>query len=293
MEGLAELSKFRGGKWVVDHKGAEIALSDTGGIEEAMKDGLLDAPKTEKDALLTIAQNTMNLDEMTAAIKESIEFKAAAESQIYERSMEVLKPGIVHFEERATASLDLVMETMNKGVGGIGGVIERSLGSPDSGDNVITKAVDKTFGTFNKAIEEQLMEGGINPETMLVNASGKIIINGTLDEKEDVYLNSGNSTIVSGPAGTFKLHDQDQYAVGAGGSLLAGTELLGNGLNNVGNKGGGSSTVNVNGEITVKSTDGQPIGSVTAQQLMPMIMQQLNGGPGIPTSNKEKMTGTR
>lgn len=275
LQGLAGLAKFRDGKWVVDHKGTEIALSDASQIEDAMKDGLLDAPKTEKDALLTIAQNTMNLDEMTSAIKESIEFKAASESEIYERSMEVLKPGITHFEEKASQSLDLVMKTMNEGVGGIGGVIERSLGSPDSGDNVITKAVDKTFGTFNKAIEEQLMKGGINPETMLVNATGSIIINGTIAEKEDVFLNSGNSTIVSGPAGTFKLHDEDKYAVGAGGSLVAGTDLFGNGLNNVGNQGGGNSNITLNGEVKITGAAGA-IASIKAGELRKMVIDIIN-----------------
>ena len=54
------------------------------------------------------------------------------------------------------------------------------------------------------------MEGGINPETMVIKAATKVIVNGTIDDHEDVMINGGNDTIVSGPAGTFKLHDQDQ-----------------------------------------------------------------------------------
>lgn len=287
LQGLAGLAKFRDGKWVVDHKGTEIELGDASKIEDAMADGLLDAPKTEKDALLTIAQNTMNLDEMTSAIRESIEFKAATETGIYEKSMEVLKPGIDHFEKKAEQSLDLVLESIEKGAGGIAGMIERSLGSPDSGDNVITKAVDKTFGTFNKAIEEQMMEGGINPETMVIKAATKVIVNGSIDDREDVMINGGNDTIVSGPAGTFKLHKEDQYVTGAGGSLLAGTDLFGDSMNKVSTTTGNNTTLNVNGTIDVRGPQGT-IAQFSRDEVKKLVMQVMAGdvASGGKTSNK-------
>ena len=236
LSALSNIAKFKDGEWMVevrDEAGNQQQKLLENLTETEAKKLLEREDTTEKDSLFTIAQNTMTLDQTLGAINESLMMKAAGESGIYEKSFEeFLKPGLKHFEESANRTYDLTMKAIMDKNTGMTDLLKDAFGvKPGSGDNIITKAVDRTLEQYNEALRAELKKLGggdvtIKTESALLNAT-TAVVTGKVEEAEDIVY-GGDGTVVMGGKGAFRLDPADQYAVGSDGTLVAGTNLLGN-----------------------------------------------------------------
>jgi hypothetical protein len=90
-EGIAGMAKMKDGNWVVDFKGQEIGLDNTGGLATAIADGMLDTTETREekkmDYFKNIAINTQTMSEQIknaneatqATVIQTVDYYAATE----------------------------------------------------------------------------------------------------------------------------------------------------------------------------------------------------------------------
>jgi len=298
-EGIAGMARMKDGKWVVDFAdGSDTFTKSIDDLTAEQAKLIIDqekehADKTDTDYLREIAMYTQTFTEKVANINESQQFGFAGEMDVYNVTMEAfLGQTLDTYKVESNKMFTALSDSFGKG-GLRESLRDAFIGKDGQTEGFIEEELKVVFGNMTNAINKSAAAGNMDISTLNTSADDVNIFTGGFTPAPDIRINGNDGTYVMGPKGSFKLDQEDSY-MGKDGAFVAGTNLMGNSLPSVNksSSGGGSSTVNVNGEITVKSTDGQPIGSVTAQQLMPMIMKQLNGGAGIATSNREKMTGT-
>ena len=111
-EGLASMAKMKDGKWVVDFQGKEIGIEDIGAN---LAEQILAAPKDEEDAIMEIAYNSMTTNEILANILEAMKTGFVAESNVYELTEEILRPGITELfkgvEKQVESAVDALQGT--------------------------------------------------------------------------------------------------------------------------------------------------------------------------------------
>jgi hypothetical protein len=111
-EGLASMAKMKDGKWVVDFQGKEIGIEDIGAD---LAEQILAAPKDEEDAIMEIAYNSMTTNEILANILEAMKTGFVAESNVYELTEEILRPGMTELfkgvEKQVESAVDALQGT--------------------------------------------------------------------------------------------------------------------------------------------------------------------------------------
>ena len=90
-EGLASMARMKDGKWVVDFKGEEIDIGDVG-MDKAAE--ILSAPKDADEAIMEMAYNSMTTNEILENILDAMKTGLVAESNVYEITEDVLRPGM-------------------------------------------------------------------------------------------------------------------------------------------------------------------------------------------------------
>ena len=90
-EGLASMARMKDGKFVVDFKGEELDIGDIG-MDQAAE--ILAAPKDADEAIMDMAHNSMTTNEILKNILEAMKTGFVAQSNVYEITEEVLRPGM-------------------------------------------------------------------------------------------------------------------------------------------------------------------------------------------------------
>lgn len=278
-EGIAGMARMKDGKWVVDFK--EGGKHITRSIDELTSEQaklVMDQEKqmndkTEKDFLSEIAYNTQTFTQSMENRQRGRQFGFAGQTDIYETTMDgFLKETVESADRYATNLFTSLNKSIEKG-GGIKKVMEDAFGvGTGTGENVITEGLRTTFSKMTNAIVEGASGGEfkINSLSSKVN-DAKLFIGGVFGgSAEDLSIDTGGNTIVTGPAGTFTIDQRDEY-YGKDGAFVAGTNLVKGG----GGTGVGSANVGVFGEIKVTGPAGA-IASINASDLKKMIINQIN-----------------
>ena len=111
-EGLASMARMKDGKFVVDFQGEELDIGDIG-MDQAAE--ILAAPKDADEAIMDMAYNSMTTNEILENILEAMKTGFVAESNIYEITEEVLRPGMTELfrgvEGQVEQAVSLLQDT--------------------------------------------------------------------------------------------------------------------------------------------------------------------------------------
>lgn len=177
-EAIAGMSKFKGGKWVVDFGGQSIDISDSGKLKQAISEGML-TTKPEDDAIKSIAESSFTteqiaknqLEELKAQTQLQIDFYAAFEAGLIEPQKELGKilPGLV-----------TGMGSLLKNPALVGEGLADFMGDPEKYAKIVGNEIAGALKILNTSIEA-LFAGNLN----------------TLDNIEDVLesLKKGETPI--------------------------------------------------------------------------------------------------
>ena len=111
------------------------------------------------------------------------------------------------------------------GGGGIKKVMEDAFGAGGAdGENFITTGLRVAMDNITNAIQGQVKDGEFSVDSMSSKVDNAKIFLGGVFGVDDVQMDTGGKTFVSGPAGTFTLNDKDSY-YGKDGMFTAGTNL--------------------------------------------------------------------
>ena len=259
-EGIAGMAKMKDGEWKVNFEGEDIGIGE---LDKTMAKSLLDqkeefADKTEKDLLSDIALNTQTFKEMTENQQAAREYGFAADTGTYEVTMDsFLKETVKSYDSKVTRMFTAVEGAITGG-GGIKKVMEDAFGAGGAdGENFITTGLRVAMDNITNAIQGQVKDGEFSVDSMSSKVDNAKIFLGGVFGVDDVQMDTGGKTFVSGPAGTFTLNDKDSYH-GKDGMFTAGTNLgVDEKIKNVSTskssaktssemKIGGTATVNVN-----------------------------------------------
>ena len=201
------------------------------------------------------------------------EYGFAGTMDVYETTMEgFLKETVKSADRYATNLFQALDKSISEG-GGIRQVMRDAFGVNEaSGENTITESLRSTFPKITNAISDAAKNGKFNINTLSSKINdAKLFVEGAFGTNtEDLSIDTGGNTFVTGPAGTFTLDKRDEY-YGKDGSFVAGTNL--NKGNSTGNMGTGN--ININGTIDVRGPAGA-IASINAGELKKMIINQIN-----------------
>lgn len=278
-EGIAGMARMKDGKWVVDFsEGGKKITSSIDDLTAEQAKLILDKEaenkdKTERDFLSEIALNTQTFNELMSNTQASREYGFAGTMDVYETTMDGFLKETVEEADRYTVNL---FKALNKSIdegGGMRKVMRDAFGVDDaSGENVITESLRNIFPTISNAISDAAKDGKFNINTLSSKINdAKLFVKGAFgSETEDLSIDTGGKTFVTGPAGSFTLDKRDEY-YGKDGSFVAGTNLT------KGNSTGGMGTgnININGTIDVRGPAGA-IASINAGELKKMIINQIN-----------------
>jgi hypothetical protein len=231
-DGIAGMARMKDGKWVVDfEEGGKTMTKSIDDLSLEQAKMLVDqkkefADKSEKDILQEIALNTQTFSERMTNNQSSRQYDFAGQIDVYEATMEgFLDETITTYDD----GLKNMFSALNKSIGdngGIGQVMKDAFGvDKASGENMISEGVRTIFDTITNSITEAGASGtGFSVDSMSSKVTdAKIYVKG-LFGAEDVSMDVGGKTIVTGPAGTFTLDDKDEY-YGKDGKFTAGTNL--------------------------------------------------------------------
>lgn len=108
-EGLAGMAKMKDGKWVVDFKGEELDIGDIG-MDQAAE--ILAAPKDSDDAIMDIAMNSMTTNEILKNILAAMKTGYVAETNVYELTEDILRPGMRELTEGVEGQVEKMIEAL-------------------------------------------------------------------------------------------------------------------------------------------------------------------------------------
>jgi hypothetical protein len=108
-EGLAGMAKMKDGKWVVDFKGEELDIGDIG-MDQAAE--ILAAPKDSDDAIMDIAMNSMTTNQILENILEAMKTGYVAETNVYEITEDILRPGMRELTEGIEGQVEKMIEAL-------------------------------------------------------------------------------------------------------------------------------------------------------------------------------------
>jgi len=260
-DGIAGMARMKDGKWVVDfEEGGEMLTKSIDDLSLEQAKLLVDQKKefedkSEKDLLQDIALNTQTFSERMKNVQSSRQYDFAGQIGVYETTMEgFLDETITTYDD----GLKNMFSALNKSIGdngGIGQVMKDAFAvDAASGENVISSGIRTIFDKITNTITEAGASGdGFSIDTMSSKVTdAKIFVKG-LFGVDDVSMDVGGKTLVTGPAGSFTLNDKDEY-YGKDGEFTAGTNLgMGKTLNKTVNnntssemKVSGTATINVN-----------------------------------------------
>jgi hypothetical protein len=106
-EGLASMARMKDGKWVVDFKGEEIDIGDVG-MDKAAE--ILSAPKDADEAIMDMAYNSMTTNEILENILEAMKTGLVAETNVYEITEDVLRPGLTELFKGVEGQVQTTVE---------------------------------------------------------------------------------------------------------------------------------------------------------------------------------------
>lgn len=231
-DGIAGMARMKDGKWVVDfEEGGKTMTKSINDLSKEQGKLLVDQKKefedkSEKDLLQDIALNTQTFSERMTNNQSSRQYDFAGQIDVYESTMEgFLDETITTYDD----GLKNMFSALNKSIGdngGIGQVMKDAFGVDDaSGENLISEGVRTIFDKITNAITEGGASGdGFSVDSLSSKVTdAKIYVKG-LFGAEDVSMDVGGKTLVTGPAGTFTLDDKDSY-YGKDGQFTAGTNL--------------------------------------------------------------------
>ena len=231
-DGIAGMARMKDGKWVVDfEEGGKTMTKSIDDLSLEQAKLLVDQKKefedkSEKDLLQDIALNTQTFSERMKNVQSSRQYDFAGQIDVYEATMEgFLDETITTYDD----GLKNMFSALNKSIGdngGIGQVMKDAFAvDAASGENVISSGIRTIFDQITNTITEAGASGdGFSVDSMSSKVTdAKIYVKGVFGA-EDVSMDVGGKTLVTGPAGTFTLDDKDEY-YGKDGKFTAGTNL--------------------------------------------------------------------
>ena len=290
-EGLASMAKMKDGKWVVDFDGKEVGIEDIG-VDLAEK--ILAVPKNEEDAIMSMAQNSMTTNQILENILEAMKTGFVAESNVYELTEEIMRPGMEALmkgaEDQVTKTIEYLQTTP------YGKLREMMLEQAEVLGISSGEGMMKIFeGNFAKELAEALKNPNLEMDIeeilkILKSTAGEEIIKGA---GENVNK-KGESDFLSRSDGGVTSFTTEDDVVGAkkGGPL---DKLLDRAFG--GNNTSSSSTIefgnlNISGRIELVSPDGSTK-EMDMASIKPMIektiINHLNGtfrNGGVPSSKE-------
>jgi hypothetical protein len=292
-DGLASMAKMKDGKWVVDFDGKEVGIEDIG-VDLAEK--ILAAPKNEEEAIMDLAYNSMTTNQILSNILEAMKTGYVAESNVYELTEDIMRPGLESLlkgaEDQVTKTIEYLQTTP------YGNLREMMLEQAEKLGLSTGEGVSKIFeGNFAKDLAEALK----NPELamdveeilkILRTVAGQEVIKApgqNVGKKE-----SGDFMLRSSGEITNFSNEDDVIGAKKGGPLdkLMDKSMMG-GNNNMAE----STTIefgnlNITGRIELVSPDGST-NNIDMASIKPMvektIISHLNGrfrNGGVPSSKE-------
>jgi hypothetical protein len=284
-EGIAGMARMNDKKeWVVDFNGEELGIEEIG---EDMAEKILEAPKTEKDAIMDMAKNSMTTNEILTNIDKAIQTGYVAESNVYELLEDVLKPSIEGmFDGVGETVKEMLVMVKKTPVGDYQNQVReqsKKLGM-DSGDFIdetMAQLPSKIFEYmptkeewkeyFNTSFTKDFTNTGGGSTVDVVPGQ---IHDGSIPKKEDMASMGGGNRILSGGFGDFSLDNRDLVIAGKPQNLLGGS-------------GGGDTikvepiTMTINGDLTLNAPNGSTNIDLDMESIKgvvtKMITDSLNG----------------
>ena len=290
-DGLASMAKMKDGKWVVDFDGKEVGIEDIG-VDLAEK--ILAVPKNEEEAIMSMAQNSMTTNEILEHILEAMKTGFVAESNVYELTEDIMRPGMEALmkgaEDQVTKTIEYLQTTP------YGKLREMMLEQAEVLGISSGEGMMKIFeGNFAKELAEALKNPNLEMDIeeilkILKSTAGEEIIKGA---GENVNK-KGETDFLSRSDGGVTSFTTEDDVVGAkkGGPL---DKLLDRAFG--GNNTSSSSTIefgnlNISGRIELVSPDGSTK-EMDMSSIKPMIektiINHLNGtfrNGGVPSSKE-------
>jgi hypothetical protein len=293
-EGLASMARLnKDGKYVIDFGNEELDIGDIG-MDKAAE--ILAAPKDADEAIMDMAHNSMTTNQILENILEAMKTGFVAESNVYEITEDVLRPGMKSMmegvESQVQNAIKLLQDTQ---VGQFRKeMLEQAKDLGILGGEGLKEFFEKDFAVtiaeaFSKIKWTDVFESDIKKifqkvRTMGADSEGKI----KGKEKDGDFLLRDDGTKVS-----FSSED-DIIGAKRGGPL---DKLMDKGLPN--NMVGGTTNskmefgnLNISGRIEIVSPDGSTNGmdmSSLKPQIEKMIISHMNGSfrNGGVSSSKE------
>jgi hypothetical protein len=232
-DAIAGLARMEDGEWKVDF------IDDQGKKQTKAIDDLTQAQaelalgqqkdfddKSEKDFLRDIALNTQTFSEKVALQQESRQVGLAAQTGVYEATMEgFLDETVTAYDNFQKDLFTTIQEGIAGEEGGSGAVMRKAFGVDEGGENALVEGMRVAYGNMIGSMNESIDSGEFNVDSMTSKVTdADIFLGGVFGGKDDVRFDTGGKTMVSGPAGTFTINDLDEY-YGKDGAFIAGTNL--------------------------------------------------------------------
>jgi DNA-binding ferritin-like protein (Dps family) len=289
-EGLASMAKMKDGKWVVDFDGKEIGIDEIG-VDMAEK--MLAAPKNEEEAIMDMAKNSMTTNQILQNILEAMKTGYVAETNVYELTEDILRPGMDSLMEGTEKQIQKTIEYLQTTP--YGKLREAMLEQAQLLGITTGEGIQKVFDAdFTKGLKDALKELDLKTSledilTELKKMGGEDVIKKPGDPivREDFMMRS------SGEVTSFTNED-DIIGAKRGGPL---DKLMDKNLSSGGNSGTIPSkiefgTLDVSGRIEIVSPDGSTknmdIESIKPD-IIKTIISHLNGtfrNGGVPSSKE-------
>lgn len=168
---IASMAKFKDGQWTVDFDGKSIPIEDTGAIQNAINDGMLqsqpddDPIKRTADSTFTIEQiNTQMLNEMKANTINQVDFYRNMEAAVVEPQ----KKMTTILNKLVTNSVDLLKDPNKVGEKIAEFVSNPEVKAKELGDQIVAK-----LDVLEKGIDG-MFSGDINVIDSLKNKIGDL-----------------------------------------------------------------------------------------------------------------------
>ena len=292
-EGLASMARMKDGKFVVDFQGEELDIGDIG-MDQAAE--ILAAPKDADEAIMDMAYNSMTTNEILENILEAMKTGFVAESNVYEITEDVLRPGMTELFKGVEGQVQKTVEYLQTTEYGM--FREKMLEQASDMGIATGEGMREFFeGDFSTMLEKELKK---------FQESLSNIFESDLDEimkilkvrlgGEDVPRDDGEGDFLLRDDGTKVSFSSEDDIIGAkrGGPL---DKLMDKGLPN--NMAGGTTNskmefgnLNISGRIEIVSPDGSSNNvdmSSIKPQIEKMIINHMNGSfrDGGVTSSKQ------
>lgn len=293
-EGIAGMARMKDGKWVVDF--AEGGKTMTKSIDELTSEQaklIMDQDKENKDKsdtdyLREIALYTQTFSEKVGNITESQQFGFAAEMDVYGTTMDAFLTDTIDTYKVESTKMFTAL-TNSFGEGGLREELRKTFVGP-TGEGFMEEEFRTVFSNMTNAINKSAESGNMDIAKLNASAKDIDIFTGAFGAVDDVRINGGDGTYVTGPKGSFKLNGQDEY-YGKDGGFVAGTDLKGGDIKNTSSSVSTSSNnVNINGTIDVRGPQGT-IAQFSADEVKKLVMKIMAGddASGGKTSNMSAM----